>query len=102
MRIEQINEIKTQYNDELQKYTIVLNKDYKLSILTGSHYDSSECGALEIALLKNDKWAFGALENIESAIIDYISMEEADKMVSEMKSGNIEEVFLKYKYGNIS
>ncbi len=97
INISKISEINACYSEVPIHYFIDINKKYKLSILTGSHYNSANLGTLEIALMKNGRFAF---DNDDNSIIHYIYPDLAEKMLNEMNmvlnNEDIEEIFKVY------
>ena len=96
--IDSVYEIKTINEDFPYHYFMEINNKYRLSILTGSHPESSTIETLEIALLKDGRFAF---DDSDDSIIHYMSRDLANLMIEEMRevsSGeDIEEIFKVYQ-----
>lgn len=97
MMINSVYEINTIEEDVPYHYLMDINNKYRLSILTGSHAESSTLETLEIALLKDGEFFDGT----ENSIIHYIPREMAHIMINEIKEvdsdEDIEEIFKVYQ-----
>ena len=72
---ETLKKIKSTLNIEyLNRYKVNLKDGYKLSILTGSHFNSATLGTVEIALIKDNEFVYG-FEDSDKSIIHYMNYE---------------------------
>ena len=75
--IKNISEIRTLIIPAVHEYELKISDTISLFILTGSHFDSAEKGALEVR--------FHAKGLKEDMVIDYMSPEKAKYMVKNMR-----------------
>lgn len=72
---ETIEKIKsTLYVEEFHRYRIELTDGYMLSVLTASHFNSTELGTVEVALIKDNEFVYG-FEDSDKSIIHYMNYE---------------------------
>lgn len=86
--------------DELKRFAIDI-EEYRFSILTGSHWESSTLGTVEMAILKN-RW-FVDFDDSDNSIIHYMNYESLKRFVVELentKKEDLEKLFQKYKEEN--
>ena len=86
--------------DELKRFAIDI-EEYRFSILTGSHWESSTLGTVEMAILKN-RW-FVDFDESDNSIINYMNYESFKRFVAELentKKEDLEKLFQKYKEEN--
>lgn len=86
--------------DVFKRFAIDI-EEYRFSILTGSHWESSTLGTVEMAILKN-RW-FVDFDDSDNSIIHYMNYESLKRFVAELentKKEDLEKLFQKYKEEN--
>ena len=77
--------------------SVVLEEGYQLNILTASHFNSAKLGTIEVALMRNGKFAF---DNSNDSIIDYMPYNLWLNFIGDIqqaKPESYERIFKKYK-----
>ncbi len=86
--------------DVFKRFTIEI-EEYCFSILTGSHWESSTLGTVEMAILINHN--FIDFDDSDNSIIHYMNYESLKRFVAELentKKEDLEKLFYKYKEEN--
>lgn len=77
--------------------SVMLEEGYQLNILTASHFVSAKLGTIEVALMRNGRFAF---DNSENSIIDYMPYSlwlDFIGDIQQAKPENYERIFKEYK-----
>lgn len=75
----------TLYVEDVHRYRIKLTDGYKLSILTGSHFNSASLGTVEVALIKDNEFVYGPV-NSDRSIIHYMDWETFNEFIKYMQA----------------
>ena len=75
----------TLYVEEFHRYRIELKDGYVLSVLTASHFNSTELGTVEVALIKNNEFVYG-FEDSDKSIIHYMDWETFNEFIEYMQT----------------
>ena len=90
-------------SDEPNFYDVLLKDGYRLSILTGSHYDSSKLKTVEVALMDQKGFAFDG--HSDNSIINYLKFEIFLDFITDVETWqngcyvvkNIKDIFKEYQ-----
>lgn len=89
---------KAVFIDKIARFAILLEGGYQLSILTGSHFYSAELGTIEVALMRNGKFAFGV--ESDDSIIHYMPYSlwlDFVGDIQQVEPASYEKIFKEYK-----
>lgn len=98
---ELLKEINSARHIDLLKRFAIEIEEYRFSILTGSHLESSTLGTVEMAIFKNR--CFLDSDDSDNSIIHYMNYESLKRFVAELentKKEDLEKLFQKYKEEN--
>ena len=80
-----LREILFTLHKNFNRYRIELTDGYMLSVLTASHFNSTELGTVEVALIKDNEFVYG-FENSDKSIIHYMNWKTFKEFIEYMQT----------------
>lgn len=80
-----LREILFTLHKNFKRYRIKLTDGYELSVVTGSHFNSTKLGTVEVALIKDNEFVYGPI-NSDKSIIHYMDWETFNQFIKNMQN----------------
>lgn len=86
-----LREILFTLHKNFNRYRIKLTDGYELSVVTGSHFNSTKLGTVEVALIKDEEFVYGPIHS-DKSIIHYMDWETFNQFIKHIKTAYEEEL----------